>query len=329
MVDVTLVLVPLLVLPIVLLFRFIGCGLDAVGTLVLPVPKYRDYILSDPNSPERGPVKHPSVRPNRNDVIAYWRLVDLEKVAVSGDIRTDAPAKDERGFQNGIYIKAATAPETPGPTSPGSEYSNGTFDFGQPSLILSDPAQSCRLFKGGYVTVPYKDGLYPEQFTIEAWVHPKWGGNFDTDFEHTLFSAGGHYRRPFDASAAAAYHGFSVVADRHGRWQVRFPNVGDLIANAPFVVKLPTHLAVTVTKEGVKTRVRLFAGGKEWQSDLVDYSPPLGAPLLIGMASKQADPTQPVVAHRPVISLIQEVVLHRKPLSAVEIENHVDINRIA
>ena len=51
------------------------------------------------------------------------------------------------------------------------------------------------------------------------------------------------------------------------------------------------------------------------------------SPLLIGVASTQSDPTVATIPTTPVISLIQELVLHRKALSANEIENHVDINR--
>src|SRR4051812_29955949 len=100
MVDLTLVAVPLLVLPVVLLFRFVGCAQIAnlggpAPDVLPPPPKYRDYILSDPAATAPGTVRaHPEVRPNKNDVIAYWRLVDPEKISVptSPDRKTDAPA---------------------------------------------------------------------------------------------------------------------------------------------------------------------------------------------------------------------------------------------
>jgi concanavalin A-like lectin/glucanase superfamily protein len=183
------------------------------------------------------------------------------------------------------------------------------------------------------VEVPPADALYPEEFTIEAWVFPQWGGNYDTGYEHTLFSAGGHYRRPLDPGSAA-FHGFAVVADRNGRWQVRFYGGGDLFPNPPLATQIthaPTHLALTVTREGSLSRARLFVNGKEAApaSAPAFYSPPRGAPLLIGVNSTQSDALLPVVPTRPIISMIQEVVLHSQPLSAAEIENHVDINRVA
>ena len=335
MIDPLLLLVPLLVLPIVLLFRFVGCGIDAVGTLVLPAPEYAQYILADPAAPPKGTVKHPEVKPNRDDVIAYWRLIDPDKINVSGDVKTTAPAKDSKlgpggsPGHDGIYLTEPTAFVQFTSSSPGSEFTSGEFEFNKTSLIASDPTVTCRLFKGGHMVVPADDKLYPDQFTIEAWVWPQWGPNADTKFEHTLVTAGGHYRPPFDPSPSAGFHGFSIVADGTGHWQVRFPNVGDLFSSPPLVTHDKTHLAVTVAKEGALSRARLFVNGKEVlpPSNLVFYSPPKGSPLLIGVASTQSDPTVATIPTTPVISLIQELVLHRKALSANEIENHVDINR--
>ncbi len=340
MIDVTLLLVPLLVLPIVLLFRFIGCGFDGVATGELPPPpNYRDYIMSDPKATAPGTVRpHPDVHPNVNDVVGYWRLVDPRVIIVSGSTERTPPAKDERGFNDGTYFSATIAPAGPDlnstPPRPGSEGSAppplDAIQFGNVSLIDSDPVPNCRLFSGGYVAVPDQSKthpLYSQEFTIEAWVQPRWGPNTAIGYEHTLFSAEGRYRRPLDPGGPD-FHGFSVVADSTGNWRVRLSGRPDLISAAATAVLTRTHLAVTVTSEGSQSRVRLFLNGKNvGTSDPVFYSPPTGAPLLIGVGSKQVDPTQPTVADRPVIALVQEVVLHRKALSAAEIENHVDINR--
>src|SRR5512135_3577136 len=134
------VLTPLLVLSIVLLFRFVGCGLDVVGQAPPKPPDYRKYILGDPNNP--GEVLHPKVKPNGADVTAYWRLVD--------DASATA-AKDEKGFQDGNY-RTSTDPDTV----------PGDFVTGQSSLILSDPGVMGRLFNGGYVLVPAKSNLFTD-----------------------------------------------------------------------------------------------------------------------------------------------------------------------
>src|SRR5687767_2650457 len=106
------VLTPLLVLPIVLLFRFVGCALiagleepeqAAPGPTPAPPtptpptdtkpPNYRKYILGE--QPNPGLVNaFPAVVPNGADVIAYWRLIDAP---------TNAKADDEKNFQDGDY----------------------------------------------------------------------------------------------------------------------------------------------------------------------------------------------------------------------------------
>ena len=108
------VLTPLLVLPIVLLFRFVGCGGPELSnepvTQQVPAgpPRYRDYILPDPENSNPGTVKNAFVVPKAGDVIAYWRLVD--------DFGT--VAIDEKGFQHGTYqtvgcpIKLSDSPVT-------------------------------------------------------------------------------------------------------------------------------------------------------------------------------------------------------------------------
>ena len=94
---------PLLVLPIVLLFRFVGCGEQLALAQPDPAPtpqptptpaptptpppdtekrgpppRYRDYILGLDLT---GDVIDKSIVPNGADVVAYWRLIDDPKPA--------------------------------------------------------------------------------------------------------------------------------------------------------------------------------------------------------------------------------------------------------
>ena len=197
----TFLLAPLLVLPILLLFRFVGCGLDVVGSgpaaeqppaqpppppASLPPPSqppqppsdgkppnYRDYIMGEPTT---GTPKHP-IKPNKADVIAYWRLTDPAGSTV---------AKDEKGFQDGTYV-SGTALLNVNPTAAigGSEAAPGDIE-GKPGLIVSDPAALGRSFKGGFVRVPFKPDLYTDEFTIEAWILPP---TLRPNYEHMLFDA--------------------------------------------------------------------------------------------------------------------------------------------
>jgi hypothetical protein len=320
--DALLVLVPLLVLPIVLLFPFVGCGIDAVATGVFPPPNYRDYIMSVPGAPAPGTVTHPEVRPSRNDVIGYWRLVD--PFPTSGAI-----ARDETGMHHGSYVTATIAQAAP---SEGS--APDPLQIATASLIVSDPLRRPRHFNGGFVVVSNDDDdLFPDQFTIEAWVAPAWGLQFDASFEHTLFSVGGNYHSPSDPGTSATGHGFSLLIDQAGNWQVRFPNAGDLLSQ-PLPAKPPhgpptTHIAMTVARAGAQSRVHLFLHGKRVSAGaLTVFSRPTKAPFFIGVLNGEQDPALPRQPTRPVSSIVQEVVIYRKVLSDEEIQNHFDMNKV-
>lgn len=293
------VLTPLLVLPIVLLLRFIGCRSfdpEPAPPETPKAPRYRDLIMGE------------------DDIIAYWRLVD--------PVADPDVAVDEQGFRNGEYRTSANADTIP-----------GNFITGQPGLIVSDPKALCRFFNGGFVFVPFQDGLYTDEFTIEAWIRP----GFPAGSEHMLFAAGGHYVRPFESTAG--YHGFYIFAINN-RWQVRLDPVagpdlqtGNVFSAPPIIPSATTHLAVTVENAspgGAKKKVTLFIDGKVagLATTTGYYSLPDGAPLLIGVQGGGSDPTDldPTELRKPIRSHVQEVVLHRRALSQKEVENHVANN---
>jgi hypothetical protein len=315
MIDWTYVLTPLLVLPIVLLFRFVGCTAFTT-TAAETSPKYKEYILGLPNNP--GTVKNPAVVPNGADVIGYWRLID-----VAGNTSAQDEASAGRHGQyvvgNICQLRAPTA------TAPGSEgRAPGKFIEGQDSLILSEPGAKCRYFDGGYVRIAHKPAFYSEQFTLEAWVFVD---RLAAGYEHVLFDAGGNYGTP------PAERGFQIVADRDGHWQVRLaPGTAFLFAAPPLVpLNTPTHMALTVENDGApggKKKVTLYVDGKVGATGTVNsYNLPDTAPLFIGLENHAPSPVAGTDERSPVLCRVQEVVLHRKVLSKEEIENHVDINR--
>jgi Concanavalin A-like lectin/glucanases superfamily len=323
MVEWAFILTPLLVLPILFLFRFVGCAQIAGLEEPDPVapqpdnnpPNYRGYILGDPKNP--GSVKNSSVVPKGANVIGYWRLVDAAGSTV---------ARDEKGFQDGKYRTSVDPDVVP-----------GNFVTGLTSLIASDPGAMGRFFNGGYVLIPAKAGLFTEEFTIEAWVRP----GFAAGAEHTLFHAGGHYSTP--SQSAPTYQGFRVFATEDRSWQVSLSPGGNVFKPPPIIPPgddVRTHLAVTIEQVKVKPdlptvvrKVTIFIDGKKTAENTVAfYSVADGAPLLIGVAGEEQEPhdletlPQPDVA-KPFRSRVQEVVLHKKALPPEEIENHVDINR--
>ena len=313
MIEWTYVLTPLLVLPIVLLFRFVGCT-SFSSAPVETSPKYKEYILGLPNNP--GTVKNPAVVPNGKDVIGYWRLVD----AVG-----NTSAQDEANGRHGLYVVGDTCQQrTPTATEPGSEFrAPAKFIEGQDSLIFTDPAVKCRYFDGGFVRIPHKPAFYTEQFTLEAWVFVD---RLATGYEHVLFDAGGNYGTP------AAERGFQVVADRDAHWQVRMaPGPAFVFATPPLIpLNAPTHLALTVENDGppgAKKKVTLYVDGKVAANATINaYNLPDTAPLFIGVENHAPAPTAGLDLRSPLLCRVQEVVLHNKALSKEEIENHVDIN---
>src|SRR5262245_14412226 len=208
----TFLLVPLMILPIVLLFRFVGCGLiydfeDFDVSQPIPpekqsVPNYRNYILGNPGKGEVDDANYP---PDGAAVIAYWRLVDDSPGSA-------AFGRDEQGFAHGVAKEGHALPNVgPTPGEPGSEPRDPAhFIRGEDSLIESEPAAHSRFFNGGYVIVPHVPNLFTPQFTIEAWVEV---GTLTQDYEHALFDA-------FPADPSAPPLGFRIVADRKNSWQV-------------------------------------------------------------------------------------------------------------
>lgn len=310
MIEWAFVLTPLLVLPIVLLFRFVGCGIDAVGEgpvtqQVKGPPDYAKYILGE--NPVGDPVlwPQPQFQPKKANVIAYWRLVEP-------GLDTGVAA-DQVGFQNGEFRKSTSVETKPGDFGPGQ------------ALIDSAPNDKCRFFNGGFVFVEYRSDLYTDEFTIEAWVN----GAFASGSIYTLFHAGGRYLRPFDN--AGAYHGFAVFVEG-GRWQVGLSGAtANVFDEGPLAPSGRHHVAVSMRDSpfpGKGKRFSFFINGKPaGQEDRLGYSRPDGAPLLIGVGRGTANPTDMTQLDDSVRSHVQEVVLHRKALSQPEIENHVFINK--
>jgi hypothetical protein len=316
MVEWVFILAPLFVLPVFILFRFIGCGPERVSDdepiveQVPAPPKYRDYILGESIF---GKVRHDGVKPDGAAVKGYWRLVDNDM---------SKGAKDEKGKFPGVYQSTGSAGAAP-----------GIIDSNlRKALLISDPAES-HLFNGGFVSISDTGGLYPQEFTIEAWVHPGDAVlNGPKDVEHILFQAGGHFIR-FPESTEGD-HGFQILAIGH-QWQVKFaPFIQAVLSQPPDIPIGTSHLAVTFKRESptsANTKVTPFVNGIEKPSQIVlkFYSTPTGAPFFIGAGvqiGKWRD-FDKEKAHHPFRSYIQDVVLHNKVLGQNEIDNHYGIGR--
>ena len=300
MTELLFILTPLLVLPIILLFRFVGCaqiaGLENSTPAPEPdpipqpvIPNYRDIVMKD-----------------AADIIGYWRLVDQS-----------IDAFDETGKHAGSYRNSSDPHVTP-----------GDFILGQNSLVQTKPVVSCRYYNGGYVIIPAHADLFTHEFTVEAWLRP----DFGSGVEHTVFHAGGFYRAPFDTNPD--FHAFRIHVTAGRAWQVDLGSSGAVLASPPLVPagNFPTHLAVSVQRATPSTtRVALYIDGKlaADNSTLPFYSRPSGAPLLMAARGEESEPSDLETKAQPNISsplrgALQEVVLYRTVRTPAQIKAHAD-----
>jgi hypothetical protein len=146
-----LLLVPLAVLVILPLFRFIGCSFCPAGSETDGY--YPDLIKAEP------------------DIVAYWRLGEPSSTPVPSN---GGAAVDQQAMSNGDYF--ALQP-TAADTQRHSPSTAGTISLGvTPGLLIDTklgPTQSqdsCIFMQGGYVRVPANDALNPSIFTFECWI---------------------------------------------------------------------------------------------------------------------------------------------------------------
>jgi Concanavalin A-like lectin/glucanases superfamily len=143
------------VLATVLLFGFLGCGLDDFGT---------------------GPsTDYPSTIQQTSGLVAFWQLGEL-----AGDIafsaNNQANPQDPSNPFNGAYFTLNSAPAD---TARHSNATPGILKLGNvPGILELEPSDPCIQVDGGFVQVPFSPALNPSAFSLEAWVVP-----FDEGFD--------------------------------------------------------------------------------------------------------------------------------------------------
>src|SRR4051794_28418252 len=161
------VLIPVILLGIVGIFCFAGCGLPVHG-LGSPFSNYTEGTVRAEKS-----------------LMVFWPLNDM---LTKDD--NPAPAKEIQSNIPGSYIDLATAPElypwqgtpvgnAPGPDVTSADAGMGSIAFNQPGIVAGDavvPAiptvlQPCVVVNGCYVEAPFNAKFVPTgAFTVEAWV---------------------------------------------------------------------------------------------------------------------------------------------------------------
>jgi hypothetical protein len=150
------VLSPLAVLAVLMLFRFVGCGLGTEGLGDFSAGP--DYVSTVEDIP---------------GLVHYWRLADF-----GGPIFNDeVPARIPDGPIPGNYLTAPLIFST-GDTDRHSPVASLGFDHRHAAGLLEfDPTATCVEFLGGgYIDVPSAKGDFGRltSFTYMAWVRPEW-----------------------------------------------------------------------------------------------------------------------------------------------------------
>jgi hypothetical protein len=346
MIELLVAFTPLLVLPIIFIFRFIGCAetetaddVEIVTQSEPPRPPESSATKPPPTPVEKPPVYSEyitSKSPDKAYIIHYWRLVDPLKSADANDMNTVQPKKGE---YRTIALPLVIADPNATPPVVGSEGRDPAKFDERESLIVTEPAATPptkgRYFDGGHVKVEHYSGLYTGQFTLEAWVSL---GVLRKNYEYTLFSAGYVYGTP---TSPQPQRGFRVFVDTNTYWRARLaravqnptaqnPAFKDLFVSSVAATPGPTHIALTV--DNVVNKVaRLYFNGKPvgpGDVPIDSYAQPDGFSLFIGVANTAVTPSALETLRMPMLGQIQEVVLYRVALSAAEIEQHHKINAL-
>jgi len=197
-------LIPIGMLAVVWSVCFVGCFLQTSGL----EPPYSNAILAEPS------------------LVAYWPLSDLPNSPPPvGAPALPAPPQGSTGVgtaqdlsgknHNGTYIKPPAY--MPGAAIP-QLVTNPTLNLQQASIVPGDAFASgsknlpfCVDFEGGYVSIPWAaNSPALTDFTLEAWVQPKWNV---TGFVWVVFSA-----------TTTNGTGFTLDINAQNQWQFTIGN---------------------------------------------------------------------------------------------------------
>jgi hypothetical protein len=205
-------LVPIGMLAVVWSLCFVGACFPTGG---LPGPPYSNTILAEPS------------------LVAYWPLSDLPGPApappqgsTSIGIAADLSGNGHTGtyINPPAYMAGTTIPQIG---------ANPTLNLHQASIVPGDAFAAgsknlpfCVDFEGGYVNIPWAPNSPPlTDFTLEAWIKPKWTV---TGFTWVLFAA-----------RTTVGTGFAIYINQQNQWEFTIGN-----GTAPMVVSTMVPAAV-------------------------------------------------------------------------------------
>jgi hypothetical protein len=315
-------------LGIVFVFCFVGCGLQTTGLGLAAFTKYSDTtVLGNPA------------------VVAYWPLSD------TGD---NVPATDRTSPNpnNGKYIDPITTPaiypwpaysvpNTPNPDIQ-SAAAPGSIAFAQPGIVPGDTVQPandpnsrtpCVVVNGCYVSVPFNAKINPASFTIEAWVRVDWDKNaphaarFVLDARDFNPSTGFGILAMADNNQPGVYHWQAIVGNGAG---FTFATSDDppITLNDPSLESGVTY-HIAVTYDLPSQTLILYVDGEQRGPKVnpATYVPNTTKPLWIGAGAPYVPsrPQPPGVLAGPLfpfVGAIQDVAIYNAALTSDVILNH-------
>jgi len=293
--------------PIVVLLSFAGCGFDGVaaGEPDAP-PKPPDLPTPPPSGPPVGPPVttpvnyHDLVLKGPTEVIAYWKLGDTVVGGAAADSGPD--------------------PKNPGIYRAGVALANGVLRLGP------DATDQATAFDGttGFVNVPYDTVMNPvsnTNFSVEAWIKPE-----------TLAPARSVVVGSYRVSAAGTIdRGFVVEYLGGPTPTVRARTAPDGLAEItlPFGGSGWNH--VVLTYDGAAKRLQLYADGlspatavdtaASYTANRQTSPTEIATPLRIGAGHKEPfEPATPAALF--FLGAIDQVALYRGILTQAIVQQH-------
>ena len=321
------VLIPAVLLGLVGVLCFVGCGLDTRGSQVGVDTSFTAYSGT-------------TILPNPA-IIAYWPLKEAKD--------TD-PAAELVSGNNGKYVDPNTveastiypwpsysipngaAPDVLSAAGPGDiALAQPTIVAGDVDLLQGDPVPpACMVVNGCYVEAPFNAKFIPAtSFTVEAWVRPDWTAIHPSAFRFVLdmreFSpatAGfALCAKPDDSQVGlGVYQWRGIIGD--GSAAFTFADSNELTVPLGSV----QHLALTYNS--VSQTLTLFVNGSQQaQVTNVAYAPNATQPLWIGAGAPYV-PRRPQAAGVaasplfPFVGAIQDVAIYSAALDPMVILQH-------
>jgi hypothetical protein len=284
------VLIPVVLLGLVSVLCFTGCGLHTHGLGEGNGP-YQDAILKISN------------------LVAFWPLDDQPSPDVSQPEAVDiAPKQPPLNPFTGLYTGPA-----------------GSFTLNQTGIVPGDVNNGltpCAFFNGGFVSVGFEQALNPATFTLEAWVNPATG---TPGVQRVVVACAN-----VDQSATpVANAGYVLVMTQDGVWSAQIGTGQAFFAVSstdPIVPDVPTYLAMTFDGTTLKLFVGIVGSGilapfsAPAPAGFLPEGPTTATSLFIGMGRPAM-----IGGMFPFNGSIQDVAFYSPPLSDAEVQNNFNL----